>query len=106
MSPNSPSPREASSRHANLRKFEPANIVLPVTERWFCGLPPSVRPICLIEQYPRIVNIVAVEWKNPTAFRALIADLLIDHRGGRKGFPEAILRELRALHNFYQGMPR
>ena len=101
------SPREATSRYADLRKIEPASIVLPASRRWLDGLPPNVRPICLAEQYPRLVNIAAVEWNNPIAFRALMADLLIDHRGGRKGFPEAILRELRALHNYYhKGTPR
>ena len=101
-----PSPQEAASRYASLRKLNPANIVVSAGRRWLDGLPPSVRPVIMVEQYPRIVNLVAVSWNDHNEFRSVMADLLIDHRGGRKGFPETILRELRALHNYYKAIPR
>ncbi len=32
---------------------------------------------------------------------ALLEDLLVDHRGGRRGFPRAIVAELRRLQQFH-----
>ena len=61
----------------------------------------EVRPSRLIEQYPRIVNLIAMDWSNPAAFRTSMADLVVDRRGGRIGFSETILRELQALRDHY-----
>jgi len=68
---------------------------------WFDGLPTSVRPINLIEQYPRIVNLIALEWNNPAIVGTLVTGLLNDDPGGQDGFPAAVLLELRALHAHY-----
>ena len=74
---------------------------LPMSLEWFDGLPPSVRPINLIEQYPRIVNLIALEWNNPAIVGTLVTGLLNDDPGGQDGFPAAVLLELRALHAHY-----
>jgi hypothetical protein len=34
----------------------------------------------------------------------ILAELLIDHRGGRKGFPSTVLRELNVLQAYYVGL--
>jgi hypothetical protein len=68
---------------------------------WFDGLPPNVRPINLIEQYPRIVNLIALEWNNPPLVGTLMTGLLNDDPGGQDGFPATVLLELRALHEHY-----
>ena len=44
-----------------------AGVVLPLSLKWSDELPLHLRPINLIEQYPRIVNFIALEWNNPTA---------------------------------------
>ena len=75
---------------------------LPMSLEWFDGLTPNVRPINLIEQYPRIVNLIALEWNNPPLVGTLMTDLLNDDPGGQDdGFPAAVLLELRALHEHY-----
>ena len=72
-----------------------------MTHEWFVGLPSAVRPIRLIEQYPRLVNLIALEWNNPPVASTLLTDLLNDDRGDRDGFPAAVFAELRGLHDHY-----
>jgi hypothetical protein len=83
------------------RKAEPANRMLPIGREWLANLPVNARPESLAAQFPRIVNAFAVEWRNPTACRAYFADLLADHRGNRRGFPEDVQRELLSLRDHY-----
>ena len=61
---------------------------------WIAGLPPDVRPVRLALQYPRLVNLIALEWNNPIVASTLLTDLIIGNRGGREGFPAAAFREL------------
>ena len=96
-----PPPGNTPSRFACLRKSNPADVVTPLTRKWLGGLPQDVRPINLIGQYPRIVNLIAAAWDNPTAFGVLATDLLYDFRGNRAGFSAAVVRELRALRGHY-----
>ena len=83
------------------RKAKPVNYLLPVSIDWLASLPIDVRPRALVRQYPRIANLVALQWDNAVACRAYFDDLLTDHRGTRKGFPADVHRELMALRNFY-----
>jgi len=100
-----PAPRESISGYAHLRKSNPVNYVLPPSRKWLDNLPPDVRPISLVEKYPRIVNLIALEWDNPSAIGALLTDLLVDQRGGRDGLPVAVRHELQALRD-YQSLAR
>ena len=93
-------PPEAKSAWTSLRKSNPANIVLPRTREWLDSLPPEVRPTALAEQIPRIVNLIALEWSNLRGTQKLLDDYVIDRRGGRRGFPSQIARELKALRHY------
>ncbi len=79
----------------NLQKLSPAATqVLAV-------LPPSLSLQNLLERYPRIVNQLADDWRDPARFRATMDSYLIDSRGGRQGFPLPVVNELMALRDFY-----
>ena len=83
------------------RKATPARNLLPVSVKWLLSLPKDVRPLTLVAKYPRIANVLALQWGKPTACRASFTDLLADRRGNRKGFPADVHRELRALRDYY-----
>ena len=61
------------------------------------SLPEEVRPVQLPEQFPRICNRIAELWIDPELAISLFDDLLIDNRGGRNGFPLAIILEISKL---------
>ena len=99
------SPVHATRNYPHLPKTGRQDGVLPMTHEWLGGLPPHVRPNRLIMQYPRLVNLVALEWNNPPVASTLLTDLLNGDRGGRDGFPATVFRELRALHDhFFNGL--
>ena len=90
-----------SSRFAQMRKSNPATEPLPVTFRWVACLPPAVRPFGLLQHYPRIANALALEWRERTAFRTRLYDLMVDKRGDRAGFPPDVQAELLALREYF-----
>ena len=65
--------------------------------KWLAVLPPQARPLELCRTYPRIGNQVAALWANPAVLSDFLADLLIDKRGGRQGFPDGIALEISQL---------
>ncbi|MCP3020442.1 hypothetical protein [Cupriavidus basilensis] len=65
--------------------------------KWLAVLPPQARPLELCRSYPRIGNQLAALWADPAALSDFLADLLIDKRGGRQGFPGGIALELSQL---------
>lgn len=71
--------------------------------RWLRELPPEARPLELFHAYPRIGNQLAVLAGNEAALLAYLADLLIDRRGDRQGFPGGIAQELSRLHAYLTG---
>lgn len=79
------------------RKALPSNLPLSTTFKWVAGLPREMRPLALLQQFPRIANQLANAWIDPVAFRDDMFDLLIDRRGARKGFPPEVESELLAL---------
>jgi len=87
----------------SVRKGKPADHLLPKSLQWLDDVPQAVRPWALIKKYPRIVNMLAVDWREPAACHAYFADLLLDRRGHRKGFPEDVDRDLRRLRDYYRG---
>lgn len=72
------------------------------TRVWLRKLPASRRPQQLCVQFPRVANLVAWHWRDPVQVHQLLDDLLQDRRGGRAGFPAAVVQELRRLHDFNQ----
>jgi len=80
------------------RRATPANFLLPFSVTWLASLPEAARPVQTSIRYPRIVNRLALEWDDPAACRANFDELLYDHRGKRRGFPQDVHRELLALN--------
>jgi hypothetical protein len=106
IEPGKPSPLPAVAQDSTLdwsmlRKVRPVNYMLPMSMAWLSTLPKHVRPMALVTQYPRIANAIALEWDRPVACRAYFADLLVDHRGARKGFPADVYRDLTTLRDHY-----
>jgi hypothetical protein len=85
----------------HLRKLQPANTLLPKTALWLASLPDAVRPAALAQQFARIANGVALTWHSPGECRQYFGELLIDKRGGRKGFPPDVMGELLRLRNYH-----
>ena len=88
----------------HLRRSQPLMVLLPHTKSWIASLPEPVRPYTLAAQFARIANLLCADWDDPPACTKYLAELLIDHRGGRKGFPMAVLRELNVLQAYYVGL--
>jgi hypothetical protein len=80
----------------------PQKLAVPAL-KWLRELPLEVRPLELCHAYPRIGNQLAVLAANEAALLAYLADLLIDRRGDRQGFPGGIAHELSRLHAYLTG---
>ncbi len=65
--------------------------------RWLATLPPAILPRALCSQYPRIANRLALVWSDAVLTAHVLDNLLVDRRGGRRGFPQAVRDELLAL---------
>jgi hypothetical protein len=70
------------------------------TRQWLRKLPQGRRPTQLCVAFPRVANRLAWCWPDAELSRQLLEDLLQDRRGGRRGFPPAVARELRRLDEF------
>jgi len=68
--------------------------------RWLRQLPPRRRPLRLCADHPRLANRIAWCWSDPRLAEQVLDDLLVDRRGGRRGFAPAIVRELRRLREY------
>ena len=70
------------------------------TRRWLRELPSRRRPLRLCQLYPRVANRIAWCWREPELTEQVLEDLLQDRRGGRRGFPAPVVRELQRLAEF------
>jgi hypothetical protein len=70
------------------------------TRHWFRRLPPRRRPSRLCMLFPRVANRIAWCWHDVALSAQVLEDLLVDRRGGRRGFPPAVVRELQRLREF------
>jgi hypothetical protein len=71
------------------------------TRQWLDAIPIRVRPRQLSRQFPRIVNNLFSIWRRPDACLKAFDDLMIDHRGTRKGFPLEVAKEITDLKVYY-----
>jgi len=99
-----PARAAASGDGVRLRRASPANEPFTATLRWVEDLPHPVRPLTLLDRYPRIANALANGWNDPALVRGYLFDLLIDHRGGRAGFPLDVQGEILALRAYFDDM--
>lgn len=51
----------------------------------------------LARRFPHVLNRISAVWEDPPATAELIDDLLVDRRGGRRGFPADVLAELLTI---------
>ena len=91
----------ASREWLRYRKARPIDRLLPISSRWLDRLPLDMHPSALATQYPRIVNLIALQWSDSDACSAYLEDLLVDRRGARQGFPAVVQRELVRLHDYW-----
>ena len=86
---------------AQVRRARPADYLLPIGERWLRGLPAELLPAALLTTFPRIVNLIAMQWDDRGACAVYFEELLADRRGGRRGFPQNVERDLSRLRNYW-----
>jgi len=77
-------------------------VLSPAAHVWLMKLPASVRPNHLADTFPRIANRLALVWRDATLVDKVLDDLLVDKRGGRRGFPAEVSAELLRLHSFHE----
>jgi hypothetical protein len=70
------------------------------TRHWLRRLPARRRPLRLCEEFPRVANRVAWCWSDAALAARTLEDLLQDRRGGRRGFPPPVVRELNRLREY------
>lgn len=73
----------------------------PETDQWVSSLPSEIRPVNLVEKFPRIANNIARVWRRPVVCDKLLDELLIDHRGTRQGFPVDVALDILHLKEHY-----
>jgi hypothetical protein len=86
---------------SEVRRSYPADYLLPISETWLKGLPHRVVPIALIAHFPRIVNLIAMQWNDNLSCPAYFEQLFADRRGSRQGFPQDVQRDLSRLRNYW-----
>jgi len=64
-------------------------------------LPEAVRPRQLALRYARLANRICEAWKEPHKCEKLLDELMMDRRGGRKGFPLQVANELATLRDHF-----
>jgi hypothetical protein len=69
---------------------------------WLRNLPGRVRPLQLCAAFPRIANRLASCWNDAALSDAVFNGLLLDDRGGRKGFPRGVAAELLRLQAYHE----
>ena len=71
------------------------------TTVWMSEMPESVQPRQLALRYARLANRLCKVWTEPLKCERLLDDLMMDRRGGRKGFPLHVANELATLRDHY-----
>ena len=68
---------------------------------WISDMPESVQPRQLALRYARLANRLCKVWTEPAKCERLLDDLMMDRRGGRKGFQLQVANELATLRDYY-----
>ena len=74
--------------------------------KWLAELPDEVRPLQVMQRYPRVINALVDAWSDVGARDDAFESLLNDRRKGRRGFPIDVERELSALCLYASALPR
>jgi hypothetical protein len=89
--------QETSGKYAKQNAID----LSPAASKWLTCLDEKVRPRHLPEQYPRIVNRMVELWQHPALMRTYFQELMVETRGNRAGFPDAVMVELGSLKHHY-----
>jgi hypothetical protein len=97
-----PEAAKADARWLRMRapEREADRVLSTQAQAWMRDLPPRVRPIKLCKLHPRIINRLALTWRNVAQIDQIFEDLLLDRRGDRRGFPAPVVAELTQLREF------
>ena len=97
--PGTPAPAtEPSWKRKSERRQD--RVLAPATLAWAEQLPAELRPTQTLERYPWVANRLALGWDDAALTGRVFDDLLIDRRGGRKGYSRAVGAELVRLRHF------
>jgi hypothetical protein len=77
------------------------SVLAPHAVKWLATLPRDARPEGLVKHHPRIVNKFALLWVDPVLAGAWFDSLMVDRRGGRKGFGPLVTAEILRLHEYF-----
>jgi hypothetical protein len=106
--PAAPAAPAAEQPAANLPNRDPSGrfarrppVPLSIeAHRLFIELKKDSQPIAgLPKRFPHVFNRIAATWHDPPALLEVLDDLLVDKRGGRRGFPADVLAELLILRS-------
>ncbi len=86
-----------------LRDPKTTDTLLQTARRWTQSLPATANASTLIQAYPRIANRIAYAWRDERLCLAILDELLVDRRGGRRGFDPAVQEDLLALRSLRAG---
>jgi hypothetical protein len=68
---------------------------------WLRRIPSGAHPKQLCRYFPRIANCIAAHWHDPLATGHLLTELMVDRRGGRRGFPPRVAADIMGLHRLH-----
>ena len=68
---------------------------------WLRRIPSGLHPKQLCRYYPRIANRIATRWDDARAVGRLLTELMVDRRGGRRGFPPPVAADIVRLHRLH-----
>lgn len=63
------------------------------------ALPADMRLVALRGEYPRILNHIAALWDESRELERYFNSLMMDSRGGRRGFPFRVIAEIAELRS-------
>lgn len=75
------------------------------TRHWLQRMPWRQRPLALCERFPHVANRLAWCWNDAVVRERTFDELLADRRGGRRGFPTPVLRDLERLRTWGREAP-
>jgi hypothetical protein len=93
-------PGDESQDWSPVRKAMPADYLLPASQRWMEHLPHDVCPRALATRFPRIANLVAMQWNDRGACPAYFEELLHHRRGCRHVFSSYVQRDIYILRSY------
>ncbi len=79
-------------------------VLTPSTIEWMRRLPKEIWPLQTGAMYPRILNELALSWRDREEREARFDELMNSPRKNRRGFPTSVEEELRSLHLHALGM--